>query len=541
MTCTLVSAYYNIKSKFSKDQYVEWMRTFLKIESPMVIFTETKMEPVIRTLREDRPLHLIILPFDKLTTWSLYKDQWIAQHQMDPEKHIHTPELYSIWAEKAFLVERAIQMNPFQTDFFFWCDMGAFRDPHIDPLILQTFPTTTYLSQNHLLLQSIGDLTDHEKIPKEDGIYGECISHQWNEVRLVGGLWGGGARACLLWKNAYQQMLERYFQIGRFAGKDQQVMLSTYLDSPSLAHIIRCTTHNINPWFFLPYLLSHRNERYEENNSYQMYPSVMVAITGGLGNQLFQIAAGYAYARKEKGHLQLFHTQDNGNRHLYWNSVLYRMKPYITDSFPSIYDNWDDPQCCSYYPIPALTNKNMYLKGYYQSSKYLYSDEIKREIRQLFSPHPDTLQEIYRKYNYLIENADRVIVVHARRTDYLKNETNIMVHGPLNASYYKEAIQRMKIKVKDPIWLLTSDDNRYWIDIEKDLGIHSPIILMNESDVHSFTLLQQFKHYIISNSTFIWWAAWMADAPHVIVPSKWFGPWGSAEYEDIYEPHWERI
>ena len=541
MTCTLVSAYYNIKSKFPKDRYVEWMQTFLKIQAPMVLFTDAEMENTIRSMREDRPLHLIILPFEELTTWSLYKNHWIAHHQMDPEQHIHTPELYSIWAEKAFFVERAIQMNPFQTDHFFWCDMGAFRNPQIDPLILQTFPTTTYLSQNHLLLQSIGDLTDQEKIPKEDGIHGERISHQWNEIRLIGGLWGGGSHACISWKNAYQAMLERYFQTGRFAGKDQQVMLSTYLQNPSLAHVVRCTTPHIDPWFFLPYLLSHRNERYEVNDTYKSYPFIIVDISGGLGNQLFQIASGYAYARKERGHLKLLHKKENGDRPVYWDSVLYRMKPYVTESSPSIYVVWEEKQATLYTPITPLPADHIRLGGYFQSSKYFYNDEIKREIRDLFYPNPEVLQEVSRKYKFLIEHADRVVVVHARRTDYLKNHTNIMVHGPLNASYYKEAIQRMKTKVKDPIWLLTSDDNRYWIDIEKDLDVHSPMILMNESDIHSFILLQQFKHYIISNSTFIWWAVWMSNAPHVIAPSKWFGPWGPAEYEDIYEPHWERL
>jgi hypothetical protein len=515
------------------------MRTFLKIQAPMVLFTDAEMENTIRSLREDRPLHLIILPFEEMTTWSLYKDQWIIQHQKDPEQHIHTPELYSVWAEKAFFVERAIQTNPFQTDFFFWCDMGAFRNPQIDPLILQTFPTITYLSQNHLLLQSIGDLTDQEKIPKEDGIYGECISHQWNEIRLVGGLWGGGSRACIAWKNAYQEMLEKYFRMGRFAGKDQQVMLSTYLANPSLARVIRCTTQHIDPWFFLPYLLSQRTEYYIENETYRMRPLVSVNIMEGLGNQLFQIATAYSYAKQQNGHLQIQHIRQNGNRPVYWDSVLYRIKPYLVESLPSSYESWEEKQATLYTPISPLPSNGILLKGFLQSSKYF--GKYASDIRELFQPHPQLLQELYRKYQYLMDHANRVVVVHARRTDYTITQHKIDYHGPLSKDYYREAVKRMKIYVKDPIWLLTSDDNRYWIDIEKDLNLHSPIILMNESDIHSIALLQQFKNYIMSNSTFIWWAVWMANAPNVIVPSKWFGPIGPNHYEDIYEPHWERI
>ena len=268
---------------------------------------------------------------------------------------------------------------------------------------------------------------------------------------------------------------------------------------------------------------------------------VSINITGGLGNQLFQLATAYSYAKKEGGTLQVIHKLHCDDRPVYWDSLLACIQPYLVDSLPSTLSVWRDNSCCLYSPISTLTDTGIYLEGYYQSSKFFYNDETKQEIRDLFSPPPAILKEVTTKYSYLMENANRVVVIHARRTDYLKNHNTIMFHGPLNSSYYKEAIQRMKTKVENPIWLLTSDDNRYWIDIEKDLEIHSPIILMNESDIHSFVLLQQFKNYIISNSTFIWWATWMANAPNVIAPSKWFGPTGPSPYDDIYEPHWERM
>jgi hypothetical protein len=268
---------------------------------------------------------------------------------------------------------------------------------------------------------------------------------------------------------------------------------------------------------------------------------VSVNVSHGLGNQLFKIAAAYAYAIKEGGTLQIIRKNENGNRPVYWDSILLHMKPYLVESIPSTLSVWHDPICCTYSPIPSLTDNGMYLEGFYQSSHYFYNDDIKEKIRTLFSPSTLLFNEVYTRYSYLIDHADQVVVVHARRTDYTIDQNKIDTHGPLSADYYREGIKRMKIKVENPIWLLTSDDNRFWIDIEKDLDIHSPMILMNESDIYSLTLLQQFKNYIISNSTFIWWAAWMANAPNVIAPSKWFGPKGPSPYDDIYEPHWERI
>ena len=226
------------------------------------------MANTLQQMRGDRPIHIITLPFHELETWKLYESKWKEQHNMDPEKGHHTPELYTIWAEKAFFVEKAIQRNPFQTDFFFWCDIGAFRDPYISHIILDSFPTTLYLDPDRILFQSVGDVTPNDWIQRTDGIRGEVISHAWNDIRLVGGLWGGGIAACIRWKNAYQRMLEAYFRVGRFAGKDQQVMLSTYLDDPSMAKIVRCTKPYIDEWFFLEHLLSDLSERYELNPTY---------------------------------------------------------------------------------------------------------------------------------------------------------------------------------------------------------------------------------------------------------------------------------
>jgi hypothetical protein len=270
-------------------------------------------------------------------------------------------------------------------------------------------------------------------------------------------------------------------------------------------------------------------------------PIVSIIIKGGLGNQLFQIATAYAYAKKEGGTLQILHKVHNADRPVYWETILQRVQPYLVQTIPPHVLQWQEALPTMYQPIPSLPTTGIMLNEYMQTSKYFYNDEIKREIRELFAPYPSLMDEVCKRYSFLLENKDRVVVVHARRTDYLRNQMMIDIHGPLPSSYYKEAIRRMKEKVRDPIWLLTSDDNRYWLEIEQELGIHAPVILMNESDLHTYTLLQQFQHVIMSNSTFIWWCTWMANAKHVIAPSKWFGPAGPHPYDDIYEDHWERI
>ena len=70
-------------------------------------------------------------------------------------------------------------------------------------------------------------------------------------------------------------------------------------------------------------------------------------------------------------------------------------------------------------------------------------------------------------------------------------------------------------KVSNPIFILTSDDNTFWDEIKDDISPiynYEHLILNNESDINTFTLLQQFNNFIMSNSTFIWWCAWLANA-----------------------------
>ena len=142
------------------------------------------------------------------------------------------------------------------------------------------------------------------------------------------------------------------------------------------------------------------------------------------------------------------------------------------------------------------------------------------------------------KYKYLCDNAERVIVIHARRTDYITFKD---VHGPLDVTYYKKAVESMLPRVEDPIFVLSSDDNSFWGEIQEIEAIYDNYTIINDTDINTFNLLQQFHNFIMSNSTFIWWVVWLSNSKNVIAPSKWFGPAGPKNHEDIYVPSWEII
>lgn len=269
---------------------------------------------------------------------------------------------------------------------------------------------------------------------------------------------------------------------------------------------------------------------------------VSVNIIGGLGNQMFQIAAAYAYAKRENGTLQIRYMdryEKNDGRDIYWDSVFIRVRDSLVSRLPPL-KAWKEFSPITYTPIPPLTDDGIYLTGYMQSSKYYADAESKQAVKDLFRVDEDQKKEINHKYQVLIDQKHRVVVIHARRTDYLLNAG---VHGPLPGDYYKEAVNRAMKTIENPIFVLASDDNSFWGFIAPsipDVFSHEHYTIC-ENEIHTMYLLQQFENFIMSNSTFIWWIVWLADSKHVWVPSKWFGPRGPKDCEDIYEPNWERI
>ena len=319
-------------------------------------------------------------------------------------------------------------------------------------------------------------------------------------------------------------------------------MLSTYLEDTTLANIVQCTdVGGGDIWFYLTRLCSAKKDvQYKCDLSYR--PIIAVSVMGGLGNQMFQIAAAYAHAKRTGNRLQLLREKKwLDGRSTYWDSTLSRFSSYLVDSLPDL-DTVREPLPTVYYALPAETKNGMYLEGYRQSPKYF--SEVRDELRTLYAGSEKVLATIHAKYEELLANRKNVVVVHARRTDYLKNDWNKSIHGPLEVAYYTSAIAKMTEHVRNPVFLLCSDDPLFWLEVIPHVDALQTCpyhILVNENDVHTLALLSLFENFIIANSTFSWWAAWLAFTKHVYAPARWFGPGGPPLYEDIYDPSWIRI
>jgi hypothetical protein len=280
---------------------------------------------------------------------------------------------------------------------------------------------------------------------------------------------------------------------------------------------------------------------------------IIVKITGGLGNQMFQYAAGrrlsllhqvplkldlreYAGPTHRKFDLDAFHVQyepatEDDIRRYAKNNFLFRLRNRIV---PVPYRRFYRERFFHYDRKFEKYPSDVYLKGYWQSEKYFKSIEpvIRREftMKNEFIEHVSAISEKIQQENS--------VAVHIRKGDYQSPEA-LKMHGILPAAYYWEAIGMIKSKISNPAYYLFSDDEG-WAknflqseNIVRISGVHS------RTRFEDFFLMSQCRHNIIANSSFSWWAAWLNKNPGKIVmaPQKWFNK-GPKDTQDLIPEGW---
>jgi len=118
MNLTCVSTFFKVKNKYTYDKYIKWFQNTLDINCPYVFFANKEGIELIKPFRKDYPTYYIECEIEDFVTYS-YKDRMITHP-------IHCPsiELNLIWNEKIFMLQKAKNLNPFQTDWFKWIDAG---------------------------------------------------------------------------------------------------------------------------------------------------------------------------------------------------------------------------------------------------------------------------------------------------------------------------------------------------------------------------------------------------------------------------------
>ena len=246
-----MTAYFNIpKSKANHETYVGWMKNMLAIQNRMVIFCDASSMELIRDLRKGNLYATIILE-TKFEEFHCYKyvDIFRAQHAIDHEKNVHSVELYLIWNEKSHFLKRAAteiekMFREPQNDKFVWCDIGCFRKPNTRFI---QWPDAAKIPDDQMLLLEVEPLLEPN---------GQVLPDLTKRNYIGGTIFAGSSNAILKWHDAYYEMLERLYAMGRFVGKDQTIMSSVYIEQPEICFCVKYPQGYYDRWFYLQDFLS---------------------------------------------------------------------------------------------------------------------------------------------------------------------------------------------------------------------------------------------------------------------------------------------
>jgi hypothetical protein len=303
---------------------------------------------------------------------------------------------------------------------------------------------------------------------------------------------------------------------------------------------------------------------------------ILTKLKGGLGNQMFQYAAGLALAERRRTVLKLdvswFEERPDYEAHnRYALSCLNITEQFATAEetaafaplvlsrserllaaaarrlrfhhLARIYTRrpaWHRPPTFAYYPGFSALPDGSAIEGFFQSEKFFaeVSDLLRLHFSFRYPPPPE-----------VAATAERIrggpsAAVHFRRGDFVRNPAFAGKMGVVDYDYYREAIRCIRERSPHAKLYLFSDD----IDaIAREFtppGPHEFVRCVRPWHAYDkIRLMSQCEHIAVANSSFSWWAAWLNPSPDklVIAPDPWFVGKSDDDPSDIVPAGWRRI
>lgn len=297
---------------------------------------------------------------------------------------------------------------------------------------------------------------------------------------------------------------------------------------------------------------------------------IIVRLSGGLGNQMFQYAAARRLAhihgtvlKLDTSRLDRANPLDTPREYElgYFRITAGKAIPGECETFEELGKEWLNPVYRLLQKFGFLPSKsgfryyrerrfsfdgrvlrlpdNICLDGYWQSEKYFRDirDVITAEFTLLDGPAGMNLR--------LAEqiSACNSVSLHVRRGDYIANPAAARYHGTCGIGYYSRAIEEIKKRVALPHLFIFSDDPE-WVATNLKPDIPATFIDHNNTSNggEDLNLMRLCKHNVIANSSFSWWGAWLNGNPGktVIAPVHWFKEPGM-DTRDLIPEDWLRV
>lgn len=292
-------------------------------------------------------------------------------------------------------------------------------------------------------------------------------------------------------------------------------------------------------------------------------------LAGGLGNQLFQVAAGKFYSLHWGRPLKIDALQlikhFSPHRSSVWSFLMIdrkvisylsilqawffglelarhlRLKPALVHRAASIADRrlgiYKSPQGGYDSFLESISTPPRVISGFFQSWRYadflFHNDPSFRGGLSLKRPST-WFEQLSRE---VLET--RPVSVHIRRGDY---KTAQEVFGLLGKTYYHLAIQRMNdLNPNRHFWVFSDEPDAAAQIVSPDVSDKVKFITppSNSDPAETMVLMSMCSGHIVANSSFSWWGAFMGSGGPVIAPEKWF--LGSPDPVDLIPPHWHKI
>ncbi len=283
---------------------------------------------------------------------------------------------------------------------------------------------------------------------------------------------------------------------------------------------------------------------------------IIARLKGGLGNQMFIYALGRHLSIKNNTKLWLDATylKLNNIRHnelKYFNIPTKEIPiPFGLLILPRIFfkvvrilskklkrDSLHPVQK-DYYFDKSVLEKNVFVLDYYWLGEDYFKD-IGNIIRKDFVLK-DKPNKKNREMLEKINNSNSVCI-HVRRGDLVKKERGKEAGRIYSSKYYRDAIKLIARKVKNPHFFVFSDGLQ-WAKNNLKTGFPTTYVGINSprEGYKDLNLMKHCKHFILANSTFSWWAAWLSENKDKIItaPKPWFAPLRKGEKPKNTKSKW---
>jgi len=280
----------------------------------------------------------------------------------------------------------------------------------------------------------------------------------------------------------------------------------------------------------------------------QYWKMIIAELTGGLGNQMFQYAAalyimknlGLSCEKDLKLDISFLKLKKGGRKFVrrdfglnifkistqtasFFDVLQYKVPQmnhrgiyHIVRFLKHERNVFSEESCC----LDDIPN-HAYFSGYWQNAKYL--EKVNSEVKTAFQfREPLRITEHINLRNF-IRCTENAVCISFRRGDYVGHK-NL---GFLTMLYYETALKKLEAIVQKPLSLFVFSDDIEWCKknfLQKKHKIYYMDTAMTGGDQRvDLELMENCKYFIIPNSTFHFWGAYLSQSEDkiVFVPNKY--------------------